>query len=311
MDPASSPAPVSPMNDIEFNREFDENPGKSVKISGNIRRILCDNPGPFTFKGTSTFIIGEGEVAVIDPGPDNDAHLQALLDALGDETVSHIFVTHTHADHSPLAAKMKAATGARTYGFGPHGSGRDQTGAQVDAGGDRAFDPDVRLGHGDVVKGAGWTIEAVHTPGHTSNHMAYALKEEKTLFCGDHVMSWATSVIAPPDGHMGQYLASLRLLLDRDDEIYYPAHGPPPRDPKSLVRAYIAHRRMREEAILNRLAEGEQRIAEIVKANYPDLDPRLHGAAGLSTLAHLEWLIEQGRVKSDGEAAIDSAYRLR
>jgi glyoxylase-like metal-dependent hydrolase (beta-lactamase superfamily II) len=299
------------MNTLEFNREFEETPGKSVKLSRNIRRILCNNPGPFTFKGTSTFIVGEGEVAIIDPGPQDDAHLAALLDAVGRDTISHIFVTHTHADHSPLAAKIKARTGARTYGFGPHGSGRGKTGTRLDAGADRDFIPDVRLRHGDIVSGRGWTIEAVYTPGHTSNHMAYALKEEKTLFCGDHVMAWATSVIAPPDGHMGQYLQSLRLLLDRDDEIYHPTHGPSPGDPKSLVRAYLAHRRMREEAILNRLAQGDSRIDDIVRANYAGIDPRLHGAAALSTLAHLEYLVEQGRVETEGPAAIDGTYRLR
>jgi glyoxylase-like metal-dependent hydrolase (beta-lactamase superfamily II) len=298
------------MNDIEFNRNFTGNPGESETISPGIRRILCDNPGPFTFKGTSTFIVGKGEVAVIDPGPDDEAHYAALLEALRTDTVTHIFVTHTHADHSPLAAKLKAATGAKTHGYGPHGSGQDRAIIRADAAADMSFIPDVELRHGDKVSGRGWTIEAVYTPGHTSNHMAYALEEEKALFCGDHVMAWATSVIAPPDGHMGQYLSSLRLLLERDDEVYHPTHGPSPRDPKSLVRAYIAHRKIREAAIVNRLAQGDRRIDAIVKANYADLDPRLHGAAALSTLAHLEHLIEQGRVETDGVAGMESEYRL-
>jgi glyoxylase-like metal-dependent hydrolase (beta-lactamase superfamily II) len=170
--------------------------------------------------------------------------------------------------------------------------------------------PDIPLSHGDAVEGPGWTIEAVHTPGHTSDHMAYALREEKALFCGDHVMAWATSVIAPPDGHMGHYLNSLRLVLERDDQVYYPTHGPSPRDPRSLVRAYLAHRKMREEAIVNRLAHGDCRIDDIVAANYSGLDPQLRGAAGLSTLAHLEHLIEQGRVETEGEATIGSEFRL-
>jgi glyoxylase-like metal-dependent hydrolase (beta-lactamase superfamily II) len=299
------------MKNMEFDRNLTGNPGESREISRNLRRILCNNPGPFTFEGTSTFIIGKGQVALIDPGPDDEAHYAALLHALRDDTLTHIFVTHTHADHSPLAARLKAATGARTFGYGPHGSGRAGGKIRADASADLSFVPDVQFRHGDQVAGAGWTIEAVYTPGHTSNHMAYALKEEKALFPGDHVMAWATSVIAPPDGHMGQYLASLGLLLERDDEVYYPAHGPSPRDPKSLVRAYIAHRKMREETIVKRLAEGERRIDGIVRANYADIDPRLHGAAALSTLAHLEHLIEQGRVETDGQPGLESEYRLR
>ena len=298
------------MNDIEFNRNFTGNPGESVKISGNIRRILCDNPGPFTFTGTSTFIIGQGEVAVIDPGPEDETHLEALMNALGDERVSHILITHTHADHSPLAERLKAVTGARTYGHGPHGTRSRKASPRADLSVDWKFAPDVRLQHGDTISGPGWMIEAVFTPGHTSNHMSYALKEEKALFCGDHVMAWSTSVIAPPDGKMGQYLDSLRLLLDRDDHVYYPTHGPSPRDPQRLVRGYLAHRRMREEAIVNRLAKGDHDIAAIVKANYPDLDPRLHGAAALSTLAHLEHLITQGRVAAEDAPTLDGRYRL-
>jgi len=298
------------MNDIAFDRNFPVNPGESARISPGIRRILCGNPGPFTFKGTSTFIVGQGKLAVIDPGPEDEAHLGALLNAVGGETVTHILITHTHADHSPLAARLKQATGAATYGFGPHGSGRAQTAERADAGADLAFVPDVTLRSGDAVSGPGWTIEAVHTPGHTSNHMAYALREEKALFCGDHVMAWATSVIAPPDGNMGDYMRSLRLLLDRDDETYYPTHGPSPGDPRSMVRAYLAHRRMREEAIIKRLKEGDRGVEAIVRANYPGLDHRLHGAAALSTLAHLVHLIEQGRVATDGAPGIQSEYRL-
>jgi glyoxylase-like metal-dependent hydrolase (beta-lactamase superfamily II) len=296
---------------IELDRDFDAVPGEVVRLSPRVRRVLCDNPGPFTFKGTSTFIIGNGDVAIVDPGPDSDRHYSVLKDALRNETVTHILITHTHADHSPLAARLKAATGAKTYGYGPHGSGRADSGPRADASADLAFVPDVRLRHGDGISGKQWTIDAVFTPGHTSNHMSFGLREEKTLFCGDHVMAWATSVIAPPDGHMGSYMNSLRLLLDRDNEIYFPTHGPEVRQPKSLVRAYIAHRRMREEAIVARLAEGDRTIAEIVKANYAGLDPRLHGAAALSTQAHLEHLIENGKVAADGPPTADGEYRLK
>jgi glyoxylase-like metal-dependent hydrolase (beta-lactamase superfamily II) len=269
--------------------------------------VLADNPSPFTFKGTSSFIIGHGEVAIIDPGPDSDAHLEALLSAVKGETVSHILVTHSHLDHSPLALRLKLATGAAVVGYGTVQSAHEQRGAlRLDASIDRTFDPDIRLGHGEALSGRGWQIEGVFTPGHMSNHMSYALVEEKTLFCGDHVMAWATSVIAPPDGNMGQYLASLRLLLKRDDVTYHPAHGPSPRDPQSLVRAYLAHRRMREEAIIARLKAGDRSIEEIVRANYADIDPKLHAAAGLSTLAHIEHLIERGLVREEkaGESEV-------
>jgi glyoxylase-like metal-dependent hydrolase (beta-lactamase superfamily II) len=297
------------MTDIEFNRDFTARPGSVVRISPLIRRVLCDNPGPFTFKGTSTFIVGHGAVAIIDPGPGDDAHLGALLKAVENETVTHILITHTHVDHSALAARLKALTGAITCGYGPHGAASGTT--RVDASADRHFAPDIAFRHGDRIRGPGWTIEGVFTPGHTSNHMAYALEEEKALFCGDHVMAWATSVIAPPDGNMGQYLNSLRLLLERPEDVYYPTHGPSPREPRSLVRAYLAHRRMREEAILARLGQGDRSIGEIVRANYADLDPRLEAAAALTTLAHLEHLIEQGRVETEGAPSLESEYRLR
>jgi glyoxylase-like metal-dependent hydrolase (beta-lactamase superfamily II) len=298
------------MTILGFDRAFEAKVGECISLSPLVRRVLCNNPGPFTFKGTSTFIVGRGRVAVVDPGPEDEEHLTALINAVRNETVTHILITHTHADHSPLAARLRQVTGATTCGFGAHESGRMQSGVITDAGADRSFIPDLRVSNGDRIFEPGWTIEAVHTPGHTSNHMAYALKEEGSLFCGDHVMAWATSVIAPPDGNMGQYLDSLRMLLDRDEEIYYPTHGPSARDPKSLVRAYIAHRKMREQAILNRLGRGDRKIDAIVSANYADLDPRLHAAAALSTLAHLEQLIDEGRVETDGPPTIASEYRL-
>jgi glyoxylase-like metal-dependent hydrolase (beta-lactamase superfamily II) len=270
--------------------------------------VLADNPGPFTFKGTSSFIVGHGEVAIIDPGPDDDRHLAALLAAVKGETVSHILVTHSHLDHSPLTPRLREATGALTVGFGPVANQGVQEGLRLDASIDADFDPDIQLGHGEMIAGKGWSLEGVFTPGHMSNHMSYALREEKALFCGDHVMAWATSVIAPPDGNMGQYFASLRLLLERDDNIYHPAHGPSRRDPKPLVRAYLAHRKMREEAIITRLKAGDRSIEEIVKANYADIDPKLHAAAGLSTLAHIEHLIERGLVRAVRQGIVGIQY---
>lgn len=294
------------MVSLSFDRSFDVPPETAMAVSPLIRRVLANNPGPFTFKGTSSFIVGHGEVAIIDPGPDSDAHLSALLTAVRGETVSHILVTHSHLDHSPLAAKLKRATGAAIVGYGPTAGHADQQGLRLDASIDSNFGPDIRLAHGEMISGRGWSLEGVFTPGHMSNHLSYALKQEKALFCGDHVMAWSTSVIAPPDGNMGKYFASLRLLLERDDDVYHPAHGPSRWDPKPLVRAYLMHRRMREEAIIARLAAGDRSIEEIVRSNYADLDPSLHAAAGLSTLAHIEHLIERGlaRATAGGPAGV-------
>jgi glyoxylase-like metal-dependent hydrolase (beta-lactamase superfamily II) len=294
------------MVSLSFDRSFDIPPETTIAVSPLVRRVLADNPGPFTFKGTSSFIIGRGEVAIIDPGPDDDAHLAAMLAAVKGETVSHIFVTHSHLDHSPLAARLKQATGAPIVGYGAAANQAPQQGLRLDASIDSDFDPDIELRHGEVIAGKGWSLEGVFTPGHMSNHMSFALREEGALFCGDHVMAWATSVIAPPDGNMGQYFASLRLLLERDDEVYHPGHGPSRRDPKPLVRAYLAHRRMREEAVIARLRAGDRGIEEIVKANYADIDPKLYAAAGLSTLAHIEHLIERGLVRAvpDGTGGV-------
>jgi glyoxylase-like metal-dependent hydrolase (beta-lactamase superfamily II) len=286
------------MATLEFDRDFKAVPGAVEQISPLVRRVLCNNPSPFTFTGTSTFIVGNAEVAIIDPGPEDEGHLAALLAAVRGETVSHILVTHSHADHSPLAERLKRATGAITVGYGAVAISDD---AGIDASIDHAFKPDQRLRHGETLLGDGWTIEAVFTPGHMSNHLCFALREANALFTGDHVMAWSTSVVAPPDGNMGQYTASLRLLLERDDKIYLPAHGPAGRDPKPLVRALLAYRKMRETAILNRLREGDRTIAEIVRRVYADLDSKLLGAATLSTLAHVEHLIEQGLARKNEE----------
>lgn len=284
------------MTDLTFDRNFDVTPGKAVPLSPRIRRVLVDNPSPYTFKGTNSFIVGTGQVAIIDPGPDDDAQLAALLEAVRGETVTHILVTHSHADHSPLARRLKQATGAVTLGYGAVAA-PPSAGLRLDASIDHDFVPDECLADGDVVSGPGWTLEALFTPGHMSNHMCFALKEERALFAGDHVMAWATSVIAPPDGDMGQYFASLRRLLDRDDQVYHPGHGPSKRDPLPLVRGYLAHRRMREEAIRARVEQGARSVDEIVAAIYADVDPKLHGAAALSTTAHLDHLVAQGKLR--------------
>ncbi len=301
--------------EIPFNREFTCEYGAIEEISPLVRRVVAKNPSPFTFKGTATFIVGRGKVAVIDPGPDLAEHVVALTRALSGESVTHIVITHTHLDHSPAAAALKEATGARTYGFGRHGSGRAEDrsgfGGKTEEGGDHAFVPDVALREGDAVEGAGWRLEAVETPGHTSNHLCYALPEEGTLFTGDHVMGWSTSVITPPDGDMTAYMRSLAKLLRRGDALYRPTHGAAIGDPHPYVQAFIAHRNERTDAILARLVAGDETIEAIVRNVYVGLDPRLVAAAGRSVLAHLVALVEEGRVVTDGPPRLDARYRLR
>ena len=296
---------------IPFIREMDVEHGASAALSPLIRRVVAPNPGPFTFRGTNTYIIGAGdEVAVIDPGPLLGEHVEALMDALSAARVSHILVTHTHNDHSPAAAPLKEKTGAPTYAFGPHGSGRLEGGVALEEGGDRNFMPDHRVKHGDVISGDGWDIECVFTPGHTSNHMCFALRQEKALFTGDHVMGWSTSVVVPPDGNMGAYMNSLDLLLERDDEIYWPAHGVAVREPQEFVRAFIAHRKEREDSITSCLGQGMTNIAEMVAEIYQDVDKGLHPAAAMSMLAHLQTLAETGRVQSSNGTGLSAEWKL-
>lgn len=294
------------MAELPLERGFDPAYGTAEPVSGLVRRLVCRNPGPFTFTGTNTYVVGRGEVAIIDPGPDDDAHLEAIMAAVGGETVSHIVVTHRHSDHSTLAPRLKALTGAPVLAFDRGPSAAMDSPPVLDAGFDPAFRPDRPLRHGDVIGGASWTLEAVHTPGHTSDHLALALAQENALFSGDHVMAWATSVVAPPDGSMADYFASLRLLLSREDTVYWPGHGGPSRTPQRLVRALIAHRQMREAAILERIRAGDKTVSDIVRAVYADVDPRLHGAAALSALAHVEHLIAQGLVACDGAASLSA-----
>jgi glyoxylase-like metal-dependent hydrolase (beta-lactamase superfamily II) len=298
--------------DIPFDKSFDLPPGQVEEVVPGVRRLLVDNPGPFTFKGTLTYIVGKGQVAIIDPGPIDEAHMGALLDAVRGETVTHILVTHTHRDHSPAAARLKAATGAKTYAEGPHRAARALYVGEappLDSSGDRDFRPDIALADGEIVSGPGWAIEAVTTPGHTANHMAFALKGTQMLFSGDHVMAWSTPIVAPPDGAMSDYMASLEKLARRGETLYFPGHGGAVRDAPRFVQHYIRHRRAREAAILQQLAAGEADIPTLVGAIYVGLDPRLTKAAGLSVLAHLEDLTARGLVVTQGAPSIAGRYR--
>lgn len=300
-------------DEIPFDKSLDLLPGQVEEVMPGVRRLMADNPGPFTFRGTVSYIVGRGEVAIIDPGPLIDAHIAALLRVVRGERVTHIFVTHTHRDHSPAAAPLKAATGAKTYAQGPHRSARELHMGELrppDSAADRDFRPDIALADGEIVSRPGWTLEAVATPGHTANHMAFALKGTKVLFSGDHVMAWSTPVVAPPDGSMRDYMASLEKLARRAETLYFPAHGGAVGDAAAFVQHYIRHRRAREASLLACLAEGKTDIPALVAAVYPGLDPRLTRAAGLSVLAHLEDLVARGLVATDGAPAPGSRYRL-
>ena len=281
----------------------------ATTVSPRIRRVVARNPSPFSYHGTGTYIVGRGEVAVIDPGPDLQEHVEALIAALPGERITHILVTHTHSDHSPAARPLQNEIGAPTYGFGPHGEGRFERGVKVEAGGDMSFAPDVTLRHGQVIEGSGWSLECVHTPGHCSNHLCYALREEGALLTGDHVMSWSTSIVSPPDGDMGDYMRSLALLLERDDRSLLPAHGPPVLDPKPFVQSFVEHRVQREQQIVLCVEQGVGRIADMVPRMYSDLPVYLHGAAARSVFAHVIHLLERGVLTCDRQdPSLDARY---
>ena len=299
---------------IPFVREIEFEYGRCDQVSPLIRRVIADNPGPFTYTGTGTYIVGRGTVAVIDPGPDQDGHLQALLAALDGETVSHILVTHHHSDHSPLARPLAKATGATIHGRrAPHLAqlgAEAAPGPSLEAGYDQGFRPDVEIADGALFEGPGWTLRAVTTPGHTSNHVCFALAEENALFSGDHVMGWSTTVITPPDGDMGDYFASLDKVKALGFDTLWPTHGSPVRAVEPFIQAYADHRRAREAQVLAALAEGPTTIKAMVPSLYAAVDPRLHPAAAMSVLAHMLLLVKQGRVTCEGEPGLYSLYRL-
>ncbi|TJV53581.1 MAG: MBL fold metallo-hydrolase [Mesorhizobium sp.] len=296
---------------LEFDIRFDPAYGHAVTVAPDVLRITANNPSPFTFHGTNSYIVGRETLAVLDPGPDDDTHLQTLLAAIGGRPVSHVFVSHTHRDHSPLTARLKQRTGATVLAEGPHRPARPLRIGEVnplDASADLDFMPDVALADGSLTHGDGWTIRTVLTPGHAANHAAFALEGTGVLFSADHVMAWATSIVAPPDGAMADYMRSLDKLIDRDDRLLFPGHGGPVSAPRKFMRGLKTHRKMRERAIMERIRNGDRTIKDMVAAIYRDTDPRLHVAAGLSVLAHLEDLVVRGLVVTEGDPAIDGLF---
>jgi glyoxylase-like metal-dependent hydrolase (beta-lactamase superfamily II) len=302
--------------------------GEVDAVSPLVRRVVANNPSPFTYLGTGTYLIGRGNVAVLDPGPDDPAHVEAVLAALQPgERVTHLIVTHTHSDHSPASRRLQELTEAPTYGFGPQGPGDDHddpvvfgdpeadgdpSRAEPREAADRRFRPDLVLRDADIVDGDGWSLEAVHTPGHASNHLCYLLREEGVLCSGDHVMGWSTSVIPPPDGDLGAYMASLEKLLRRpQDRRYLPTHGPMITEPHALVAAFLAHRRERSDQILEALAAGPATIAELVPTLYADVSKRLWRGAASSMYAHLLHLHELGIVEVEDGGSLRRTSRFR
>ncbi|MBC2777260.1 MBL fold metallo-hydrolase [Parasphingopyxis marina] len=273
--------------------------GLSIELTPLVRRILAPNPSPFTYSGTQTYVVGRGEVAVIDPGPADEPHIDAILKAVAGETVRYIVCTHTHRDHSPGVIPLKAATGAEVAGCAP--LVLEDAGPRADAAFDASYAPDRVLEDGERLVGEGWTLETVATPGHTSNHLCYALVEENATFTGDHIMGWSTTVVSPPDGDMAQYMASLQKLVDREETRFYPAHGEPVEKARRYARGLMGHRKQREGQILRAIDEGLHAIPDMVTKMYSGIDPRLHGAAGRSVLAHLIDLRDRGAVIQKGE----------
>lgn len=308
---------VPPLDDVTY--------GVAVEVAPNLRRVLAENPSKFTYRGTGTYVVGRGEVAVIDPGPDLPAHRDALAAALKGERVAAIVVTHCHADHSPLAAWLATETGAPTYALGPHGEVSDDPDDVIDVpegdeeqpnepkeSVDTAFAPAVPVADGEVfARAPGWTLQAVATPGHTSNHLCVAWQEQRTLFSGDHIMGWSTTVVSPPDGDMAAYMASVRKVQGRRDDVLWPTHGNPITRPEPFLEAYLAHRLDREAQVLAQVRAGVSSIADMVATLYAEVDVKLHRAASRSVLAHLVKLVADGVVALDGDSRprVRSVYR--
>ena len=299
---------------IPYVRQFDFTYGRRDQVSPLIQRVIADNPGPFTFTGTGTYIVGRdmpgAGVAVIDPGPDDEAHLHALLRAVKGRTISHILVTHTHRDHAPLSRALSEAVGGAPILAARPPARTTHASAALDEEDDDDFAPDVMLTGGEMIEGDGWTIEAMATPGHASNHMAFILRDENALFSGDHVMGWSTTVVAPLDGDMAAYMDSLDRVLARGFSTLWPTHGPAITQVAPFLKAYRDHRLEREAQICARLAAGDETIADMVPALYAAVDQRLWPAASLSVLSHLIKLVKDGRATAQPEPTLAARYAL-
>ena len=294
---------------IPFIKDFDFKYGECSVMSPLVKRVIANNPGPFTFTGTGVYIVGNKNVAVIDPGPNTSEHKKALKKALTEKKVTHIFLTHHHLDHSPLAKPLALEHGCNIYGLSTDKKNKIKI-PSLEEGDDNTFKPDVDIKCGDLFKGEGWTIEAIHTPGHTSNHVCYALKEENLLFSGDHIMGWSTSVVSPYEGHMGDYLNSLKKIKDRDFSLLFPTHGTYIKEVNNFIDAYINHRYNREQQIIDALKTGSNEILDIVKKLYSNLDKRLYPAAAHSVLAHLIHLREKGIVTAGTDNSLQCRYTI-
>ncbi len=296
---------------IPYVRGIEFEYGRVDQVSPLIRRVIANNPGPFTYVGTGVYIIGHGEVAVIDPGPEDATHFEALKHALAGETITHVLVTHGHSDHSPLAQPLAEWAGCLTYA---KNAGVPTAKGELGSADDLGFMPDVKIADGDTFSGPGWTIDVIETPGHTINHICYGLREENACFTGDHIMGWSTTVVAPPDGNMSDYMRSLEKVRSMEFETLWPTHGEAVRGKafvNTFITEYAAHRRQREASILAQLQRGETHIPAMVAIMYADVEKRLHPAAAMSVLGHMLDLIARGLVKSDAtQPTVASRFEL-
>jgi len=298
--------------ELAFNRNVDVDYGVPQEVAPGIRRIVANNPGPYTFLGTNTYVVGNGQVAIIDPGPADERHLKAIAVAIRGERLTHILVTHSHHDHCDSARALQTLLGGEIGAFGPTGTPRGAGAPGLgDSFVDAAFVPDRRLGDGDTIKGKDFALDVLHMPGHSPDHLCFALVGKRIVFTGDHVMGWNTTVIAPPEGNMVSFLASLERLMQRHDKMFLPGHGGRIQTPQRVVKAYIMHRKWREQTILACLEEGVNTIPRIVDRLYGPLDAELKEAAALSVLAHLEHLINRELVSAEGQPGLSSAFYLR
>ena len=289
---------------IDFNKKLEFTYGKSDQLSPLVRRVIANNPGPFTFTGTGTYLVGRGEIAVIDPGPADPQHISAILDAAAGDSITHILVTHRHIDHSPGCELLKARCGAETWAFEPPPTGENGFGL------DAAFVPDHTISDGAIISSDQWQLECLHTPGHSSDHLSFYLASENALFCGDVVMGWSTTIVSPPDGNMSEYMASLQRLMKRTEEIYYPTHGAPIKDPQIYVDKLYEHRRERENQVISCVSEGANTLDAMVSFVYADLDPSMYGAASRSLLATVEYLVDSGKLEIRGKEQGSRRYHI-